>query len=94
VFAENPDTFLRDFGVPCVANGQAFTGIFDTPDETMNMAGVNVLSTMYTLLLKTSVTAAIGLVSGNSITVNAAAFVVRDVMLEGDGVFTQLTLSK
>lgn len=94
MFAENPDVFLRDFGVPCSANGQTFTGILDTPDETLNMAGVNMLSTMYTLTVKTSAATAAALASGTAITVNASAFVVRDVMLEDDGVFTKLTLSK
>ena len=64
MFAENPAVFLRDFGVPCVANGRSFTGILDTPDETMNMVGVNVLSTMYTLLVKTADQAAAGIASG------------------------------
>jgi len=94
VFAENAAVFLADFGVPCSANAQSFTGILDQPDETLNMAGVNVLSTMYTLLLKTSDSAAAALASGTAITVNGTAFVVRDVMLKDDGVFTQLTLSK
>lgn len=94
MFAENPDVFLRDFGVPCVANGQAFTGILDTPDETLNMAGVNMLSTMYTLTVKTSATTAAALASNTAVTANGIAFVVRDVMLEDDGVFTKLTLSR
>ena len=94
MFAENLDVFLRDFGVPCSANARSFTGIFDTPDETLNMAGVNVLSTMYSLTVKTSDANAAALVSGNSITVNGTAYVVRDVMLRDDGALTQLNLSK
>ena len=34
---------MRDFGKPCFANGHAFTGILDAPDDTLNMGGVNVL---------------------------------------------------
>jgi hypothetical protein len=94
VFAENLDVFLRDFGVPCTANGRTFIGILDTPDETLNMAGVNQLSTMYLLTVKTSDVTAAALVSGNSITVNATAYVVRDVMLDDDGALSHLTLSK
>ena len=94
MFAENPDVFLRDFGVPCIAAGRGFSGILDTPDETMNMGGVNVLSTMYTLQCKTSDVLASAIVSGTAISVNAAAFVVRDVLSQDDGVFSQLTLSK
>lgn len=94
MFAEGLDTFLADFGLPCVANGRSFTGILDTPDETMNMAGVNVLSTMYACTVKTSDVQAAVLVSGNTITVNGQAFVVRDVMLTDDGAFSNLLLSK
>lgn len=94
MFTETPAVFLADFGVPCIAKGQSFFGILDQPDETLNMAGVNVLSTMYALVVQSSDVAMVGLVSGTAITVNGAAFVVRDVMLKDDGVFTQLTLSK
>lgn len=94
MFTENPDVFLRDFGVPCVANSVSFTGIFDTPDETLNMVGVNVLSTMYALTCKTTASQAAALATGSAITVNGTAFVIRDVMLEDDGVFTKLSLSK
>lgn len=92
--SENPDVFLRDFGVPCVANAQSFTGILDTPDETMNMGGVNVLSTMYTLRCKSASVTAAGIASGTAVTVNGVAFVVRDVILEDDGVFSHLSMSK
>lgn len=94
MFIESLDVFLRDFGLPCVAGGRNFIGILDTPDETMNMAGVNVLSTMYVCTVKTSDAQAASLVSGVAITVNGTAFVIRDVMLEDDGAFTKLTLSK
>lgn len=94
MFTENPDVFLADFGVPCIANGQSFIGILDTPDETMNMGGVNVLSTMYTLQCKSSVAQALAIGTGSSVTANGMAFVVRDLVLEDDGVFCHLTLSK
>lgn len=93
MFAENPDVFLRDFGVLCVAGGKTFTGLLDTPDETLNMGGVNVLSTMYVCVVKSSDVAVAGVVTGTPITVNGAAYVVRDVLLQDDGVFTHLTLS-
>lgn len=94
MFAENPAVFLRDFGVPCAANGVSFTGLFDEPDDTLSMGGVNVQSTMYTLTLKSSDVTAATVASGGPITVNGAAFVVRDVMLIDDGIFSKLTLSK
>jgi len=95
MFAENLDVFVRDFGVPLVKAGYAAClGLFDTPDETMNMAGVNLLSTMYVVEIKTSDAQARNLGNGDSVTVNGAAFIVRDVMLKDDGAFTAVTLSK
>lgn len=94
MLTETPDVFLRDFGVPCTAGGVAFTGILDSPDETLNMAGVNVLSTMYTLLIKTASVPLAGITSGCNLVAGTTSFVVRDVMLQDDGLFTMLTLSK
>lgn len=94
MFTEGLDIFLADFGVPCVANGRNFTGVLDMPDETMNMAGVNVLSTMYACTIKTADSLAASLASGTAITVNAVAYVIRDVVLLEDGAFTQLAMSR
>jgi hypothetical protein len=47
VITENLGTFLQDFGVPVLCGAYTFTGVLDAPDETLNMGGVNVLSTMY-----------------------------------------------
>ena len=92
-FVDVPDVYLREFGVPCVAAARNFLGIFDRPDDVMNMGGVNVVSTMYTLVVKTSEAAAAVIVSGSAITVNGTAYIVRDVLAQDDGLFTQLTLS-
>lgn len=94
MFDENLDTFLAEFGVPCSASGRSFLGILDKPDESLSMAGVNVLSTMYVCTVKTSEAMAASLASGRAITVNGTVFEIRDVMLEDDGAFTKLTLSK
>lgn len=93
-FAETPAVFLADFGVPCVANGRSFTGILDTPDDMLNAAGVNYLSTGYLLTMRTLDATAAGLLSGNTVTVNGVAYVARDVMLVDDGTFTHVNLSK
>jgi len=95
MLTENLGLFLADFGQPCVATATsyAFTGILDTPDESMTMAGVAVLSTMYQLTARSSDVQAAGIASGAAITVGARPFVVRDVMLQDDGAFTTLTLS-
>ena len=94
MFTENPAVFLADFGLACTAGGVAFLGILDQPDELMNMAGVNVASTMYTLLMRTSDATAAALATGGSVNVAGTVYVVRDVLLRDDGTFTQLTLSK
>lgn len=91
---ENLAVFLTDFGVPCSAGAYAFTGILDKPDETLSMSGVNVLSTMYLLTVRTSDVAGGAIRSGVSIAVDGQAYVVRDVISQDDGAFTHLTLSK
>jgi hypothetical protein len=94
MFAEQTSVFLRDFGVPCACGAYAFTGILDAPDDTLNMGGVNVLSTMYVLQVQYSDVVAGGIASGTAITVNGQAFTVRDVLSVDDGIFSHLTLSK
>jgi hypothetical protein len=94
MFAELTIVFLRDFGVPCMCGAYAFTGILDAPDDTLNMGGVNVLSTMYVLQVQSSDVVAGSIASGSTITVNGQAFVVRDVLSVDDGVLSHLTLSK
>lgn len=94
MLTENLSVFMRDFGQPCTANGRSFTGILDAPDDTLNMGGVNVLSTMYVLQAAAADVLAAGIVSGTAITVGSTAFVVRDVLSLEDGAFNQLTLSK
>lgn len=92
-FVDNPDVYLRDFGVPCVAASRNFLGIFDRPDEVMSMGGVNVISTMYVMVVKTADAVASAIVSGSAMTVNGVSYVVRDAIAQDDGTFTQLTLS-
>ena len=94
MLTENLSVFMRDFGQPCTANGRSFPGILDAPDDTLNMGGVNVLSTMYVLQAAAADVLAAGIVSGTAITVGSTAFVVRDVLSLEDGAFNQLTLSK
>ena len=93
-FTENLAVFFADFGVPCSVGAVNFTGILDRPDETLSLAGVNVLSTMYQLAAQTSDVQAAGVVSGTAITMGGQAYVVRDVLLLDDGAVTSLTLSK
>lgn len=94
MFVEDPSVFLADFGLPCTSGSYAFTGILSTPDETMNMGGVNIISTMYELLLPTADVLGGAIASGGTVTVNGQAFTVRDVLLADDGLFSRLSLSK
>jgi hypothetical protein len=94
MFAEDPSVYLADFGVPCTSGGHTFTGIFDTPDDTLNMAGVNVFSTMYALLCQSADVVAAGIKGGSTVTVNGTAYTVRETLLQDDGAFTQINLSK
>lgn len=94
MFTEDPSVFLADFGRPCTSGAYAFTGILSTPDETMNMGGVNIISTMYELLIISTDVQAGAVVSGCSITVGGQVFKVRDVLMADDGMFSRLTLSK
>jgi hypothetical protein len=94
MFIEDPSVFMADFGLPCSSGAYAFSGILSTPDETMNMGGVNMISTMYELLTASANVVAGAIVSGVSISVNSQAFTVRDVLLADDGLFSKLSLSK
>ena len=94
MFVEDPSVFMADFGKPCTCGAYTFTGILSTPDETLNMGGVNIISTMYELLLPSSDVQAGAIVSGISISVSGQAYTVRDVLLADDGLFSRLQLSK
>jgi hypothetical protein len=93
-WVEDLDAFMGDFGVACSKGGTAFTGVLDTPDETLNLGGVNMLSTMYALQVKTVTATALSIATGDTLTVGGGTYIVRDVMLEDDGAFSKLTLSK
>lgn len=93
MLTENPDVFLQDFGVMCSSGGRAFMGLLDTPDETLNMGGINLISTMYVLAVKSTDVAQSAIVTGSAITVGGKPYIVRDVLQQDDGVFSNLTLS-
>ena len=93
MFAETLDVFFADFGVVCTAGGRTFRGLLDTPDETLNMGGINLISTMYVLAVKSTDVAQSAIVTGSAITVGGKPYVVRDVLQQDDGVFSNLTLS-
>lgn len=91
---EHPAVFFADFGVPCSAGGTSFTALLDKPDESLNMSGLSMLSTMYVLTVQTADMLAAGIASGSSVTVAGQAYTVRDAMSIDDGALYHLTLSR
>lgn len=90
----NVSEFFRDFAVPCTCGAFAFSGIFDRPDDTFGMGGVNVQNTNYTLQVAAADISA-GLIDGGSVVVvQGVPYIVRDVIALDDGAIFQLTLTK
>ena len=87
---EDLGVFLNDFGVSCTAGAVTALGILDMPTQVL--AGEMVLSTDYTLTARTSKFGS--LIRGDSITVDGAAYTVRETMLISDGKFVQIALQK
>jgi hypothetical protein len=87
---EDLDIFLADFGVSCTAGAITANGIFDMPSQILSDGMV--LSTDYTLTARTSKFGS--LIRGDLITVDGAAYTVRETMLIDDGKFVQIALQK
>ena len=89
-FAEDLDIFVEDFGVSCTSGATTANGILDMPSQVISDGMV--LTTDYTLTARASAFGS--LIRGDSITVDAVAYTVREVMLIDDGKFVQLGLQK
>jgi len=89
MFAEAPDTFLADFGLPVTIGSVSGSGILDMPSEII--AGGMVLTTDYQLTVRSSVFGQPA--RGTAVTVNGTAYTVRESRLQDDGVFTTIYLS-
>ena len=87
---ESLDAFLADFGVPVTDGTTTTTGILDMPSEVI--AGGMVITTDYALTVKSSVYP--NLKYGDALTVNGAAYTVREVRAQDDGQFAIVYLSK
>jgi hypothetical protein len=90
VITEDLDGFLEDFGVTCTAGGVTAKGIFDMPSQVV--ADGMVLTTDYKVTCRASVFGA--LKYGDAITVDGAAYTVRENMLIDDGKFCEIMLQK
>jgi hypothetical protein len=81
---------MTDFGVTIVWGALTTTGVLDMPSEVI--AGGMVITTDYSLMYVTSTMP--GLAYNDSITVEGAAYTVREVRMQDDGKFSIAYLSK
>lgn len=89
---DDPAAYLADFGVPCVAGAVSFPGILSAADDVIELPRAAVHSRSYELVYRT---AAVLLVRGGALTVDGAAFTVREPPRQvDDGVFSVAILSK
>lgn len=90
MFKEDLDVFMSDFGVSVTAGTTTTTGVLDMPSEVI--AGGMVITTDYALTIKTS--ALPNLKYQDALTVDGAAYTVREVRQQDDGRFSIVYLSK
>lgn len=90
MLSENLDVFLADFGVAVTNGTVTTTGVLDMPSEVI--AGGMVITTDYALTVKSS--AFPGLKYADALTVDGAAYTVREVRAQDDGQFSTVYLSK
>ncbi len=90
MITEDLDVFLEDFGVTCTAGAVTAKGILDMPSQVV--ADGMVLTTDYKVTCRASVFGT--LKYGDSITVDGAAYTVRENMLIDDGKFCEIMLQK
>jgi hypothetical protein len=89
-FSEDLDLFLADFGVPVTAGDVSGIGIFDMPSEII--ADGVILTTDYKVTAKASDFG--DLLNGSQVSVNGAAYTVRNVQFMDDGKFVELMLQR
>lgn len=90
MITEDLTLFLADFGVTCTAGAVTAQGILDMPSQVV--ADGMVLTTDYKLTARFADFG--GLKYGDSITVDGAAYQVRENLLIDDGKFCELMLQK
>lgn len=90
MITESPAVFLNDFGVPVTDGTVTGKGVLDMPSEII--AGGMVLTTDYTLTILASEFGSKKY--GDALTINGAAYTVRECRLIDDGLFAQIFLSK
>lgn len=90
MITDSPAVFLNDFGVPVTDGVTTGKGILDMPGEII--AGGMVLTTDYQLTVRASEFG--GKLYGDALTVNGAAYTVKECRLIDDGAFATIFLSK
>lgn len=93
-FTEDLGAFFSsdDFAVNVTWGVQTATGILNAPDETAGVGVVGALSREYLLIYP--VTKLVGLSTGQTLTVDGAAYTVREVRGIDDGNIMNATLAK
>jgi hypothetical protein len=89
--SENLDTFLADFGVPVIFDGETFVGVLDMPDQSIGSFAV---STEYSVLVKTVDISEENVESQDPITVDSIDYLVREYKRIDDGKFAKILLTK
>ena len=87
---EDLSVFLNDFGVSCTSGATTALGILDMPSQLI--ADSMVITTDYQLTAKASDFG--GLKYNDAITVDGAAYTVRETRLIDDGRFCEVSLMK
>jgi hypothetical protein len=90
--ADDEAAFLADMGVPCSAGAVAFVALFDQADALVDLSRAAVHTRQYTLTYRSS---AVTLTRGQAVTVNGAAYTVREAPQQlDDGAFTRAVVTK
>lgn len=90
MITEDLSLFLEDFGVSCTSGAVTAQGILDMPSQVV--ADGMVLTTDYKLTCQAADFGS--LKYGDPITVDGAAYTVRENMLVDDGKFCEIMLQK
>jgi hypothetical protein len=89
---EDLDAFLADFGVPCQAEGVAFLGLLDQPDEVMQLARAGAHSRQVELTYRSD---AVALAREAVVMVKSMPHQVREAPRQiGDGAFSRVLLTR
>lgn len=90
--AEDLDAFLADFGLPCQADGTAFLGLLDQPDEVMQLGRAGAHSRQVELTYRSD---AVALARDAVVVVKSLPHQVREAPRQiGDGAFSRVLLTR